>query len=75
MTVYSQRDYIGWCRVRALDILEKGDLEGAYVSFLLELGKCEETKDLVYFKLTTRLQAAGMLNTSEEVRDHLNRFK
>lgn len=50
--------HMQWCKDRALDLVSDGDVAGALASMTSDLGKHDDTRDLVPFCLT-----AGMLNS------------
>lgn len=42
----SREEHLAWCKERALEYLEKGDLRGAITSMLSDLSKHPETKGI-----------------------------
>ena len=42
----TRKDYVKWCKGRAIKLAETGDLKNAVASMISDLGKDNRTKDL-----------------------------
>ena len=70
----NRAEYLDWCKKRALEYIETGDLSQAYTSMASDLGKHSETKNHVAIQLGLRLLMTGKLNTPQEMRKFINEF-
>ena len=70
----SRAEHLAWCKQRALEVLESGDLAGAIASMISDLQKWTEP---VYDPLSLQLMAAdGMMfqKTPDQVRHWITGF-
>jgi hypothetical protein len=43
----TRAEHVKWCKTRALEYLDQGDAQGAYGSMVSDMGKHDETADLI----------------------------
>lgn len=43
----TRAEHVKWCKARALEYLDQGDAQGAYGSMVSDMGKHEETAELM----------------------------
>lgn len=67
-------DYLKWCKERALEYVEKGELDLAWASMVSDLNKNDETRNHLAINLGTMLMLSGRLNTKEEMKKFINDF-
>lgn len=67
-------EHLQWCKDRALEYVERGDLPQAWSSMASDLGKHPETKNHPAIELGTMLIANGHNNTKEEMRKFILGF-
>lgn len=67
-------DHIAWCKMRALEYVDEGDLVNAVASMLSDLGKHPATSCHVGISLGVTLQFTGQLKTEEQVRKFIEGF-
>ena len=67
-------EHLAWCKERALEIVEAGDLRGAWASMSSDLGKHKGTAGHSAIILGTMLFLGGHLDTAEEMRKFIEGF-
>lgn len=67
-------DHLNWCKQRALEYIELGDLEGSLTSMFSDLGKHPETREHPGIVLGGMMLVGGLLNSPEEVRKFIEGF-
>lgn len=70
----NRQEHVAWCKKRALEYVERGDLENAFGSMVSDLGKHPETVGHIGIPMGVGLQAIGKLNTKEEMRKFIEDF-
>jgi hypothetical protein len=76
MTARSRQDHLEWCKQRAMQELDAGDVYAALASLISDLGKHPDTAHVggVVAELGTILAAAGHLDTPEKMREWIKGF-
>lgn len=67
-------EHMEWCKKRALEYVDNGDLTNAYSSMCSDLTKHEETSNHAGISLGMMLMMSGKLSTQEEMRKFINGF-
>lgn len=70
----TRQEHLQWCKDRALEILNSGDIQGAYSSFLSDMNKHPETENHIALKLGTMLLLSGNLNTYRQMKEYIEGF-
>jgi hypothetical protein len=70
-TTTTRADHLAWCKTRALEYVEAGDLDSAFSSLASDLNKHPETKDHAAIQLGALLEFGGHLNTPKKMRDFI----
>lgn len=70
----NREEHMQWCKKRALEYVDAGDLTNAYGSMASDMGKHEETKNHVEIMLGMQLMVTGNLNTSNKMREFIEGF-
>lgn len=70
----TRHEHMQWCKRRALECVDMGDLDGAYASMASDLGKHDETRGHIAISLGMSLMMAGLLSTPEQMRKFINDF-
>lgn len=70
----TRADHIAWCKRRALEYVERGDLVNAINSMISDLGKHSETEDHIGIRLGATRLLGGRLNDATEVRRWIEGF-
>jgi hypothetical protein len=70
----TRTEHLEWCKNRALEYVESGDLTGAYASMTSDLRKHEETENHPAIGLGMMLLMTGKLNTPTEMRQFIEGF-
>jgi hypothetical protein len=70
----SRAEHLAWCKQRALEYVEAGDLQGAFASMGSDMNKHPETADSPVQMLGMGLLMSGHLDTQAKMRDWINGF-
>lgn len=70
----TREEHLIWCKKRAIELAESGDLNQALISMMSDLGKHDETRNHSGCMLTAMLMMNGNLKTRDEVIKHINGF-
>lgn len=70
----NRHEHLSWCKDRALEYVETGDLVQAWVSMCNDLGKHEETVGHLAIELGTMMFVGGHLSTQLQMRDFIEGF-
>lgn len=70
----NRHEHVAWSKQRALQILDEGDLTGAYTSMVSDLSKHTETKGHIAIGIGMSLMLIHKLDTSEEMRKFIEGF-
>jgi len=74
METKTRGEHIEWCKKRALEYVDSGDLTGAYASMTSDLRKHSETVSHPAIGLGMMLLMAEQLNTPSEMRHFIEGF-
>jgi len=67
-------EHLAWCKQRALEYVERGDLSQAYASMASDMGKHPETEGHAAISLGMMLMIGGHLDTKEKMRKFIEGF-
>jgi len=67
-------EYIKWAKDRAINILDTGDINGAWASMASDISNRQDAQDTTAILLGTQLMAGGKLSTVDQMRDFINGF-
>jgi hypothetical protein len=70
----SRKQHLEWCKRRALEYVDVGDLRNAYASMASDLSKHPETEGHAAISLGMMLMMSGQLSTKEEMRSFIEGF-
>ena len=70
----TRSEHLEWCKQRALEYAENGDISSAIASMGSDLGKHPETKDHPAIKLGTMMLLTGSIRTPEQAARFINGF-
>ena len=73
-TEISRADHLAWCKQRALQYVEMGDVNQAYASMGSDMSKHPETKDHSALQLGMMLLMGGHLSNPAKMREFINGF-
>ncbi len=68
-------EHIAWCKTRALEYFDRGDLNGAVMSMLSDLRKHPETENHPGGTLGAMLLIGGHLARPDEVKNWIEGFR
>lgn len=67
----TRAEHLAWCKTRALQYVDEGDLNNAFASLVSDLGKHEETRGHGAIELGLILLMAGQLVSPAAMRDFI----
>lgn len=70
----NRQEHLEWCKERAYEYLDDGDVGNALASIMSDIGKHPETQNHAGIELTGMLMFGGHLQTTEQVRKHIEGF-
>ena len=70
----NRQEHLDWCKKRAIEYVEIGDLSQAYASITSDLNKHPETEGHSAIMLGMMLMMGGHLSTKEEMRKFIEGF-
>lgn len=70
----SRERHLAWCKERALEYVDAGDLQNAWASMVSDLNKHPETQGHEGVQLGMMLLMGGFLSTPREMREHIEGF-
>ena len=70
----TREDHLQWCKKRALEYVDMGDLNQAYASMLSDMRKHKETENHVALELGLMMMMGGHLSSLEKMRDFILGF-
>ena len=70
----TRAEYLSWAKQRALEILDAGDITGAFDSMASDLNNHPETQGHAGIQLGMEELVAGFLDTLEKMRRHIEGY-
>lgn len=70
----TRAEYMEWCKKRALEYCDKGELQMAFSSMTSDLQKHTETEGHIGTMIGMQLLMNKQLNTPEQMRKYINAF-
>jgi len=74
METETREQHLEWCKRRALEYVDSGDLNQALASMGSDLGKHEETRNHAGIKLGMMMLMSGQLSTPDKMRKFIEGF-
>lgn len=70
----NRQEHLNWCKKRANEYVDNGDLTNAFGSMTSNVEKHPETEGHLGIVLGMQLKMGGFLETEKEMRDWINGF-
>ena len=70
----TRAEHLAWCKQRANEYVDRGELQNAYASMASDMGKHPETAEHSAINLGMQLMRSGLLGTSEKMRNFIDGF-
>ena len=70
----TRTDHLAWCKSRALEYVDAGDLTEAFASMISDLSKHPETQGHPGAELGMMMLLGGHLSTAQQMRDFIQGF-
>jgi len=74
MDEMNRTEHLEWCKERALQYLNSGDINNAVTSMLSDLRKHPQTETHCGIQMGTMMMMAGLLKTENDVRKFIEGF-
>ncbi len=71
----TRAEHLEWCKQRALEYVDAGQLQNAFASMGNDLNKHDETRDHPGIKLGLQMLIMGQLNAPESMRRYIVGFR
>jgi hypothetical protein len=70
----NRAEHLAWCKRRALEYIDRGQINEGLTSMMSDMGKHPETRAPMLDQLTVGLMMAGALSTPDQARKHINGY-
>lgn len=70
----TREKHLAWCKKRALEYIERGQINEGLTSMMSDMSKHPETACPALDTLTVRLMVIGALSSPDEARKHINGY-
>lgn len=70
----TEKEHLVWCKQRALEYVDKGDLTGAFASFVSDMKKHSDTANHPALALGGMLFFGGHLRSPQQMREHIEGY-
>lgn len=70
----TRQEHLDWCKSRALEYVNNGDIQNAYASMASDLGKHPETAGHAGIQLGMMMLMGGQLSSPEAMRKFIDGF-
>ena len=70
----TRTEHLDWCKKRALEYVDQGNVSSAWASMVSDLRKHPETADHIAIGLGMRMLMGGMLSSPAKMRDFIVGF-
>ena len=71
----TREEHLAWCKQRALEYIERGEIQNGLTSMLSDLDKHPETRAPALVQMTLGLMMIGELSTPQAARKHIEGFR
>jgi hypothetical protein len=65
----TRAEHLAWCKMRALQYVDRGDVNNAFASFCSDLNKHSGTRGHIAQELGMMQMMSGFLNTPQKMRE------
>jgi len=69
-----RQEHLAWCKNRALQYVDAGDINQAWASMVSDMCKHDETKEHSAIMLGSQLMLSGQLNSPDAMRKFIKGF-
>ncbi len=70
----NRSEHLEWCKQRANEYIESGDLKGAFASFMSDMGKHNETSNHLALDLGMTLLLSDNLSAPDQMKSWIDGF-
>lgn len=70
----TRAEHLAWCKMRAIQYVDEGDLNNAWASMVSDLGKHPDTAGHLGVELGMMMLMAGQLGTARDMREFIEGF-
>jgi hypothetical protein len=70
----TREEHLAWCKQRALEYIDRGEIQEGITSMMSDMNKHEETRAPALDKLALMMLMSGQLNSVHEARKFINGY-
>jgi len=70
----TRKEHLEWCKQRAFELIESGDLKGAFASFMSDMGKHPEASNHLALEMGMTLLLSNNLSTAIQMQNWIVGF-
>ena len=70
----TRQEHLSWCKKRAFEYCDAGNIQEAATSFMSDMSKHDETKDHAALGMMAMMLCSGALSTQMEMRKFIDGF-
>lgn len=70
----TREEHLAWCKKRALEYVEQGEIENAWASMVSDMNKHPKTKNHIGIELGSIQLMSGMIKTPDQMRHFIEGF-
>ena len=70
----NRAEHLNWCKERANECIDKGDVSGAFASFHSDMSKHPETENHLALEMGTMLLISGNLSNAHQMKNWIDGF-
>lgn len=70
----TREEHLAWCKQRALEYIDKGDINEGIASMMSDMNKHDETRSPALQQLAAMMLLTGQLNSVHEARKFINGY-
>jgi len=70
----TREEHLAWCKQRALEYIDRGDIQNGITSMMSDMNKHEETRAPALDQLALMMLMSGNLNSVHEARKFINGY-
>jgi hypothetical protein len=70
----TRQEHLDWCKQRAIEYVDRGDMKNAFASMMSDIRKHKETSNHPAINVGMQMLMSGKLSNAEDMRKFINGF-
>jgi len=70
----TRQEHLDWCKQRAIEYVDRGDMKNAFASMMSDIRKHKETSNHPAINVGMLMLMSGKLSNAEDMRKFINGF-